>query len=103
MELLQKSLDKNYILPSKNYTESELNTTIDNIDIGYRKVFRKLGSDNTKQIVLYSAVPINGNNYFILYKKGDYVELMVFQTSGGDLNINATLNYSPEFTITRVP
>ena len=42
-----------------------------------------------------------GTEYWL--RKGDYVELMVYQTSGGNLNINATLNYSPEFTITRVP
>ena len=36
-------------------------------------------------------------------REDDYVELMVYQSSGGDLNINSTGNYSPEFTITRIP
>ena len=36
-------------------------------------------------------------------REDDYVELMVYQSSAGNLNINSTGNYSPEFTITRVP
>jgi hypothetical protein len=28
---------------------------------------------------------------------GDYVELRAYQTSGGNLNVNAVANYSPEF------
>lgn len=34
---------------------------------------------------------------------GEYVELTVFQTSGGNLNVLASANYSPEFTAVRVP
>jgi hypothetical protein len=34
---------------------------------------------------------------------GDYAELMVYQNSGGALNVATAANYSPEFTITRVP
>jgi len=32
----------------------------------------------------------------------DYVELHVLQTSGGNLNVNAAGNYSPEFSMHRV-
>jgi hypothetical protein len=32
----------------------------------------------------------------------DYVELMVWQTSGGNLNVNVVGNYSPEFSMVRV-
>jgi hypothetical protein len=33
----------------------------------------------------------------------DYVEVQVFQDSGGSLNINAGGNYSPEFMMVRIP
>jgi hypothetical protein len=33
---------------------------------------------------------------------GDYVEVEVFQNSGGNLNVNASGNYTPEFWIVRV-
>lgn len=36
-------------------------------------------------------------------RKRDYVELMVYQDSGGNLNVLGGLGYSAEFTITRVP
>lgn len=32
----------------------------------------------------------------------DYVELVAFQSSGGDLNVNAAGNYSPEFVMYRL-
>lgn len=34
---------------------------------------------------------------------GDYVELMAYQSSGGNLNILSAGNYSPEFAIVRTP
>jgi hypothetical protein len=34
---------------------------------------------------------------------GSYVELMVYQNSGGNLNVVYATSYSPMFTITRVP
>jgi hypothetical protein len=41
-------------------------------------------------------------------RAGDYAELMVYQDTGGALNLISTVgaqtgNFSPEFTITRVP
>jgi len=33
---------------------------------------------------------------------GDYVEVQAYQTSGGNLNVEVTGNYSPEFMIARV-
>lgn len=33
---------------------------------------------------------------------GEYVELMALQTSGGALNVNATSNYSPVFSMAKV-
>lgn len=36
-------------------------------------------------------------------RAGDYVELYVYQDTGGGLDIATETNYSPEFTITRVP
>src|SRR5687768_15816704 len=35
--------------------------------------------------------------------EGDYVEVLVVQTSGGNLNVQATGNLSPEFSMVRVP
>jgi hypothetical protein len=32
----------------------------------------------------------------------DYVELIAYQDSGGNLNVNVTGNYSPEFMMVRV-
>ena len=36
-------------------------------------------------------------------REDDYVQLAAYQNSGGNLNVNEQANYSPEFTITRVP
>lgn len=36
------------------------------------------------------------------FTAGDYIEMMVFQNSGGALNANASVNYSPEFWIVYV-
>ena len=33
---------------------------------------------------------------------GEYVELTVYQNSGGNLNVQANTNYSPEFTAARI-
>jgi len=37
-----------------------------------------------------------------LLTAGDYVELVVFQNSGGNLNVDTAANYSPEFWIDRL-
>lgn len=37
-----------------------------------------------------------------IFNVGDFVQLAVFQDSGGNLNVNSAANYSPEFVIRRV-
>lgn len=49
-----------------------------------------------------SAMPMSIATAYWL-RAGDYVELVVYQNSGAGLNILESANYSPEFTITRVP
>jgi len=36
------------------------------------------------------------------FSVADYIELLVFQTSGGGLNIQSNANYSPEFSAARI-
>lgn len=45
-----------------------------------------------------------GMNILTIYdlSVNDYVELLVYQSSGGSLNVNAVANYSPEFMMSKI-
>lgn len=59
-------------------------------------------------IAVKSVAAVNGDrtglNLVTLYQlsAGDYVESFVYQNSGGNLNLDAVANYSPEFEMTRI-
>lgn len=52
----------------------------------------------------YVASSIRENSITTIYhlSAGDYVELRVWQNSGGALDVNVAANYSPEFRIARL-
>lgn len=75
--------------------------------VGYRQVAIRL--NGTAVLAQQNRLPIGGavNDSLSLFTEyefvsGDFVELIVFQNSGGNLNVNSTGNYSPEFYATRV-
>lgn len=51
-----------------------------------------------------SAAAVTAQNPGTDYRltAGDYVEVIVFQSSGGALNVEAATNYSPEFWMTKL-
>lgn len=52
-----------------------------------------VGGGNTTRMTLSRTYPLAA---------GDYVEVQVYQDSGGALNVSASGNYSPEFAIAKV-
>lgn len=74
---------------------------------GYRVVHIRL--NGTTYIAVDSKMAVNGNATWFstatIYDLavGDYVEVVVYQTSGGALNVSAAGNYTPEFMIQRQP
>jgi hypothetical protein len=73
---------------------------------GLRTLAIRLNGGNW--IAADSRTPISGNvtqhsiSGLYYLADGDYVEMLAFQNSGGALNINATNNFSPEFSMVRI-
>jgi hypothetical protein len=51
---------------------------------------------------LAAGVTIMQINWEYELSAGDYVELVAFQNSGGNLNVDVAANYSPEFSAVRI-
>ena len=68
---------------------------------GYRQVF--LFKNGTNVILQDTRNAVNGAVTIItihtryIFTAGDYIEAVVFQNSGGALNVDAAADYSPEF------
>lgn len=75
---------------------------------GYRNLFIQVGGATViavEQVEESDSASISVRQSLstvYLLAAGDYVELMVQQNSGGALNVNATGNFSPEFSISRL-
>lgn len=73
---------------------------------GYREVYFTLNGATAIAVDVRPAVngqatvlPLSTQYRLVA---GDYVEVNALQTSGGNLNVNAAANYSPEFWMTRL-
>jgi hypothetical protein len=81
------------------------NIEFDSNSTGVRAVGIRLNGSTFIAVVLMTAV--NGFNHPLSVSchysmlAGDYVELMAYQNSGGNLNVNATSNWSPEISMVR--
>jgi hypothetical protein len=70
---------------------------------GFRQAKVKL--NNTTFIAIQAIPPVNGDLTGLVASTqyrlaaADYVELVAYQTSGGNLNVEAAGNYSPEFSM----
>lgn len=73
---------------------------------GLRQVFIRL--NGTTAIAIQTAPAVSGSTHELTvstlwdFAVNDYVELMAFQSSGGNLNVTVTSSYSPEFMMSRV-
>jgi hypothetical protein len=76
--------------------------------VGLRSAVPRLNGDNTKFLDASEIPAISGGTTKLtgatIYELAvnDYVELIVFQASGGSLNVLSTGNYSPEFGMVKV-
>lgn len=74
--------------------------------LGYRQVSLRIGGATT--IAHAQQTAVNGVDTTQVISApyamavNDYVEVMVFQTSGGALGVNTNANFSPEFWMVRV-
>jgi hypothetical protein len=74
--------------------------------VGYRLVYIKINGGSSISSMLTNAVSGVGTRISIStqyeLQVNDYVEVEVYQTSGGALNIESNGNYSPEFMMTKI-
>jgi hypothetical protein len=73
---------------------------------GYRYCYVRLNGAtalnfDTRSALSGQATALSGSTEYQL-AIGDYVEVMVLQTSGGSLNVSNSANNSPEFGMTRL-
>lgn len=74
---------------------------------GYRQVFLRINGATVIASLIVDAVATTVTDIVLagvdyLLAQGDYVECLVVQTSGGNLNVVAAATFSPEFWIDRL-
>jgi hypothetical protein len=73
---------------------------------GYRVASFRL--NGTTYIGYFSQMAVSGDSTYLnvttqyKFAAGDYIEVVVYQTSGGALNIQVAANYSPEVSAAKV-
>jgi hypothetical protein len=75
---------------------------------GYRQVSIRLGGSTPLAVHGDGAPPASFFSYMTVstlyyFAATNYVELVVYQNSGGSLNVNVAANHSPEFGAIRLP
>lgn len=74
---------------------------------GYRQIYFRLNAATI--IAMDHKLPVTGDvtSQFLTtiydFVATDYIEVIVFQNSGGNLNVDSAGNYSPEIAVYRLP